>query len=371
MVELAVYLPLDACVLAMAPLDPRARRSAVVHVELLGDYVLWRPYGQALVRGLRADAQDVVLVLERAVLPLATADFPGCSLVGIDRRAMVRRPRQRAATLRRLRALGVQRTIMTSQPRDALVHDAAVRALGAPAIGFDAGFADRPALDLRWHRRLYAQLLAAPPGLHQSQRHAALLQACAIRVQPRSLARPGYETAQKAPYFVVAAGASVDARRWPAERFVAAARHVAARRPQWRIVLLGSTTERALGTQLAHALGEHVIDLSGQTSLREFAQWIAGAQLVLANDSAATHLAASSEVTAVCIVGGGHFGRCLPYPPDAVCDRLPNVVAEPMPCFGCDWICRYRLAPSGAFRCVDAVSCAAVVAALDSALDAA
>ena len=36
------------------------------------------------------DAQDVVPVLERAVLPFAAADFPRCSLVGIDRRALVR-----------------------------------------------------------------------------------------------------------------------------------------------------------------------------------------------------------------------------------------------------------------------------------------
>ncbi len=355
----------------MAPHAARTRTTAVVQVELLGDYVLWRPYGQALVQALEAEGQKVVLVLECAVLPLAAADFPGCRLLGVDRRAMVRQPRQRTATLRQLRALGVQRTIMTSHPRDALVHDASVRALGAPAIGFDAGFADRPALDLHLHRRLYTQRLAAPPGLHQSQRHALLLQACAGSTRPLPSAPAGHETSQQAQYFVVVAGASVDTKRWPAERFVAAARHVTARRPQWRIVLLGSPAERVLCAQLADALGEHVIDLSGQTSLREFAQWISGAQLVLANDSAAAHLAAASGVAAVCIVGGGHFGRCLPYPLGTVCGRLPTVVSEPMPCFGCDWICRYRLAPTGAFRCVDAVSSAAVHSALDAALDAA
>lgn len=369
LMELAFYLPFDALVLAAAPRAATSPRIAIVHVELLGDYVLWRPYGQALARQLQATGHDVALVLECGVLALADADFPGCGVIGIGRRAMVRQPMQRAVTLRRLRALGVQRTIMTSHPRDALVQDAAVRALGAPAIGFDAGFADRPWLDLRWHRRLYAQLLAAPPGLHQSQRHTALLRACGVTRRPLPSTAPGGETRLDAPYFVVVAGASLDARRWPAARFGAAARHVLERRPHWRVVLLGSAAERGLGAELAAALGEQVIDMCGDTSLPQFARWIAGAQLVLANDSAAAHLASAAGVAAVAVVGGGHFARCLPYAPDTVCRRRPTVVAEPMPCFGCDWVCRYRLAPSGAFRCIDAVSADAVCAALDASLD--
>ena len=370
LIELAFFLPFDACVLAAAPRASTSPRSAIVHVELLGDYVLWRPYGHVLARQLRAAGHDVAIVLERGVMPLAAADFPGCSLIGIGRRAMVRQPMQRAAMLRRLRALGVRRTIMTSHPRDALVHDAAVRALGAPAIGFDAGFVDRPALDLRWHRRLYARLLAAPPGLHQTQRHAELLRACGITERTAPSPPLVTETVLDAPYFVVAAGASVDVKRWPAARFIAAALHVLERRPHWRVVLLGAAAERGLGAELASALGERVIDLCGDTSLPQFAQWIAGAKLVLANDSAAAHFAAAAGVAAVTVVGGGQFARCLPYAPDTACLRPPTVVAEPMPCFGCDWMCRYRLSPSGAFRCIDAVSADAVCAALDAALDA-
>ena len=34
--------------------------------------------------------------------------------------------------------------------------------------------------------------------------------------------------------------------------------------------------------------------------------------------------------------GGGHFGRFLPWSP------LTSVVCQPLPCYGCNWECRFE-----------------------------
>ena len=59
-------------------------------------------------------------------------------------------------------------------------------------------------------------------------------------------------------------------------------------------------------------LPSHVRDLTGRTELMEFIEIISNAKLVIANDSAAIHLAAALDVPSICI-GAEVFGRFQPY----------------------------------------------------------
>jgi ADP-heptose:LPS heptosyltransferase len=84
---------------------------------------------------------------------------------------------------------------------------------------------------------------------------------------------------------------------------------------------------------------------------------LAGSRFVLANDTGVTHLAAATGTPSVCILGGGHYGRFLPYA--ALHDRNiapPQTVIHKMDCFGCDWRCIYKIATDAPFPCIANVS---------------
>ncbi len=349
----------DRLALLGVPVARNPKSAAIVHLELLGDAVIWLPYGRALVRHLLARGQAPLLIIDERLVALFEQALPGCPRFAVPVMAFVKSPMVRARILRRLRALGVAQTLHACCPRDGLLQDAVVRALGAPATGFDEVAIDRIAFD-RWaSRRLYRERIVATPGVHQNLRHAAFVQRLGVDV--RSVQAPSWPDFGCAPldvpYWVVAPGASRAHRRWPAARFAAVAQRVRTAYPHWRCVIIGTAAERPLAQTLLAALGDAGIDLCGQTDLAALLRWIAHARLVLGNDSAAGHIAASLGVPAVVVVGGGHYGRCYPYDGAAApVRRLPEVVTRPLPCFGCDWVCEWTLRQDRPYPCVDTIT---------------
>jgi heptosyltransferase-2 len=87
------------------------------------------------------------------------------------------------------------------------------------------------------------------------------------------------------------------AKRWPGERFVDAAVQVHATVPcHW--VVLGGKGDRDLAGQIASALSARVgpgrvVNLAGETSLRELCAVLKASSLLLTNDSGPMHVAAA------------------------------------------------------------------------------
>jgi lipopolysaccharide heptosyltransferase II len=92
------------------------------------------------------------------------------------------------------------------------------------------------------------------------------------------------------PIVAVAPGASCSARRYDASRYASAVRLIADELPM-AVVLLGSVKERSLTAAVREQSGVDALDLAGETSVPEFAAIIARARLVIANNSAAVHIA--------------------------------------------------------------------------------
>ena len=342
---------------------------AVAHLERIGDYVLWRPHGVALVARLREQSTQIVLLIESDLKELALQDFPECEVIELSRRRLLRNAAYRWKAVRALRQVRPMHTYVPSCPRDSVVHDALVRALGAPATGFAAGFADDQAVMSARSRRLYARLVAPLSGAHIDDQHRAFLGALGIEPATQPVPRPSRpRAAESLRYWILAPGASQDKRRWPAQRFVAMARMLACEAEPRVCVLLGGPEERILCRDIAESMQTPCIDLAGRTSVGEMQQWIAHAEFILGNDSAAGHFAAAMGVPAIIVTGGGHYGRCFPYTAQITPARCrPIAVAEPMPCFHCDWICQYATAPNEPYPCIERITIGQVHAALKEA----
>jgi ADP-heptose:LPS heptosyltransferase len=152
--------------------------------------------------------------------------------------------------------------------------------------------------------------------VHQADRNLHVLRALDVAVHDPSLgARVPRQAADAVsrllaeggldghtPPILVLPGASCAARRYPAERFAAAAR-LTRERTGLPVVVAGGERERELTAALA-AAAPGALDLGGATDVGELAALVARAAVVLANDSFGMHVADALRVPVVTVFSG-------------------------------------------------------------------
>lgn len=337
----------------------------IVRVDAIGDFVVWLASAEALVARYRP--RRVILIANRLVADLARATGIFDEVVPLDVRAFQKHRRYRFSMLRRVRALGAAIAIQPTYSRDFWMGDALIRATGAPErIGQQGDLNNiRPwqrRLSDRWYTRLVAPVARSR---HEMQRNADFLRALGVASAAPACARLGPVGARPdaldtgRAYFVVMPGAGSPRRKWPVERFAALARRVAVAR-DLRLVVCGSPGEKGLAEALARAAGlDDTLVLAGQTSVPQLVETIRGARLTIANDSSAIHIAAAVGAPSLCLLGGGHYARFLPYPETVQNlgpENRPACVHAAMACFNCNWQCSQPHGPQGPFPCLEAIT---------------
>ena len=146
------------------------------------------------------------------------------------------------------------------------------------------------------------------------------------------------------------------AKRWPAERFIAAAVDLQ-KRTACRWVLFGGVADRDATSKIAGEVerqtGAPAINLAGKTTLRELAAALKLCQLVITNDTGPMHLA-SAVGTPVVVP----FGSTSPEMTGPVFASNARILKSTVPCSPC-----FRRACPIDLRCLGEIDPAAVVAA--------
>jgi len=104
--------------------------------------------------------------------------------------------------------------------------------------------------------------------------------------------------------------------------------------------IFGSPADKNLSDRIALSIKEHcrnaeILNLTGQTTLRELAKTITYCDLLISTETSGLHIAIASGVPAVGIVGGGHFGRFVPWGAPDKALFITNTTS----CFHCNWHC--------------------------------
>ncbi|MFW7340972.1 glycosyltransferase family 9 protein [Pollutimonas sp. H1-120] len=146
------------------------------------------------------------------------------------------------------------------------------------------------------------------------------------------------------------AGARLESRRWPVERFAAVA--AALEREGWRIVITGNGDEGPLAQRLAAQLSSRAVNLCGKTSLGALASLLQRSRLLICNDTGISHIAAALATPSVVIACGSDAARWAPLDSD-----LHPVLHHSVPCRPC----AYRQCPIG-HVCAKAISVDQVLA---------
>jgi ADP-heptose:LPS heptosyltransferase len=358
------------CQLTPAPRVAPTTDVLIVRADALGDFVLWL----ASARPLRNHyaGRRLVLWCDQSVVDLARQTRLFDEVVGFSPRRLRVDLRYRAKLIRQLRLARFDVLLhpVYSRTGDFADGESLVRAARARTkIGYRVASEERSWrswLSDRW----YAQRIASPDGVRMElQRNADLL---------KGLGMPGVadlptlnvDAAPDRDYFVLFPGAGLSHRRWPVERFIEVGRRLN-EATGWRGVICGGGPEVALGQAMERALPGVVKSRAGKTSLVEFASLVAGAHVVISNDTSAAHIAAATSTPVVVVLGGGEPGRFYPYDvPPKPGRPVPLPVRNPMTCDGCNWSCVHRVRPDEPFPCIASVSVDQIWDALRQALPA-
>lgn len=170
---------------------------------------------------------------------------------------------------------------------------------------------------LRWLR--LANAVGAPP--------AGLETEFPLTRDERATATRLIGPATGRPVIGLHAGASDPSRRWPASSFARLAEKLV-ERFQARIVLTGSDQERSLTTAIQHMMDGPAINLAGLTNLGEFAAVISALDLLVTNDTGASHVAVATRTPSIILFGPTRPTRWAPL------DRLRHQVIDATSCSG-------------------------------------
>jgi heptosyltransferase-2 len=131
------------------------------------------------------------------------------------------------------------------------------------------------------------------------------------------------------PWIGVNPGAAYgSAKRWPPERFAAAA-DLVARRLGAKVAIVGGAAERPIGEEVAARLQAPSRLLAGETTLAGLVGVLAGLRLLLTNDSGPMHLAAALGTPLVAVFGSTDWTETAPV------GREAAVVREAVECAPC------------------------------------
>jgi ADP-heptose:LPS heptosyltransferase len=319
-----------AALAAQAPPDPS--RVLVVRNDSIGDYLLFRPWLRRLSAELRLRNQHLTLAANALWAPLAQA-WDGdivAEIIAIQFDRFNTDLAYRAKMVQRLGQVGAGEALYPVHVREPAAENF-IRFLHAPVrvasqgvhvhepwfALLDAGYTrllptTRTVLFEYDRNREFFEDWQQTPFLTPKITPAPAL------ALPAAVQAAGAELAAAGRYIVLFPGASARQKRWPAQHFGELAKGLHQRYgAQYQLVVAGSPGDSAYVPALTQAAGPGVAiaNRCGQTDLPGLAALIAGAQLLISNDTVAAHLAAQAGTPCLVLLMGENYGKFFPYPP--------------------------------------------------------
>lgn len=359
---------IDSIFLLLLPKRVSNQHSVlIVRTDRIGDYVLWAGQLDSLRMRYPSKTFKLTLVANEIWAPLASKTKIFDEVIALDAKRFIYSLVYRFQLAKQLRSIDVGLALNPMYSRDFYRSDALIRFVSAPvAIGFIGDPNHAPTV-LRWLSNFYYTQLIPNTDEAELVRAVNFMRFLGVQADPQLASfsvdpipkRLGLEGKR---YFVICPGSSSANRRWPEENFVDVIKYLQ-QKSNLCGVICGNSADQSLALKINQLLIQPLVDLTGRTSIEELISVVAGADLVCANESGIAHVAAALRIPTVAIVGGGHYGRFLPYP------NFPNLPKIHMlnfdlPCYGCNWQCQYTSSTRELVPCIEKVSVSRAIAAI-------
>jgi ADP-heptose:LPS heptosyltransferase len=339
------------------------KRVLIVKLDAIGDFILWLDVAKELRRVFRPNEYEITLLGNRQWTDLAKTCTYFDEVLTIERSSFFTVSSNNIELFEKMCSTTFDIVLHPVYSREFLFGDLFVLACNAKQkIGMHGDGSN-----LSWWQKLlgnrcYTDLIpTSRENVGELEHNAVLLRWLGLtdfEAGVPELNGPFQLPQVHLPkhYYVVIPGASISLRMWPTSRFIELIEKVHALSGVTAVVC-GGRTEEYLGKAIETGTSVPIVNLTGQTSLPELVAVISKAHFVVANETGAVHIAAALGVHSICVEGGGHFGRFIPYSSGAIRSRqLPVPVFHQMDCFGCNWKCVHKISLVEAAPCIGMVS---------------
>lgn len=352
------------------PKKPTPSRSVLlVRLDLIGDFIIWLDAAKAL-RDLYPNDRIVLcgnILWETLAYKLPYWD----ELISVDVARLRTDDLYRLKLLLRLQQHNFVTAINATYSRE-YVADMLVRSTNASVRIGHEGNADNVRIELKvradkWYTKLVQRESRDEIELTINAELVRALGAVDFKSSAPLLPKMEVNLTNHldiaVPYCVLAPGASWLPKAWPTYKYAVVAQKIFDQYG-FTIILCGSLTERKLCSDIVDQVSAPVVNLCGKTTLLQLVELIRNAEFVLTNDSAPVHIAVATNTKAVCLVGGGHFGRFLPYSVEYNRKNqvLPIIVKQELTCYFCNWRCPYINSLDTVVPCIDQIPIDRVIA---------
>ena len=345
------------------PQKPPLEVTLLIRQDAIGDFVMWLDTAKEYYKLYPPEKYRIVLVGNELWFDLAKELPFWDEVLPVEVKQFKTFSRYRWNLLRKVRNLGAQIAIQPTFSREFYHGDALIRASGAVRKVSSAGdMSNRNRLKTflanRWHTDL---IPAFPEPLCELERNTEFFSG--LTGITLSINYPELEVLENGllpelreqAFYVLVPGASKDMKKWSTRFFLKIAEKIF-NKTGWNGIICGSQKEYFLGEQIIKQSDVPIQNLSGQTTLWELAGLLRQSRLTISNDTGTAHISSAVGTPTVCILGGGHFGRFVPYPELAGQTNYLKVVFHKMTCYGCNWECVYHIKEGEPAPCISNIS---------------
>jgi ADP-heptose:LPS heptosyltransferase len=372
-----LWAALDGLVLLFTQQARQSRNQVlIVRLDAIGDFVLWLDAARQLINYYHDHGFSVVLLGNKAWSSWAKELNMADDVWALDSHRFIYDLSYRWKWLRKIKKEAFSVAIQPTYSRTFLDGDALIRASSSSerigSVG-DLSFYS-PCLKF-YSDSLYTRLVPATQmPIMEIRRNAEFLRNFQKNdfkskvpfIPPVVDLCP--DALPNEPYAVLFPWASGDVRAWPLDNFIDIGLRLLSR--GFWVIITGGFSDQQKADPIVSALSKKVINLVGKTSLGEFAEVLRKSSVLISNETSAAHIGVAVGIPVVCIAGGGHYGRFVPYDVEQINDGqlLPIIISQEMPCFGCNWNCNFPRKNGGPMKCIEDISVERVWEAVEKRL---
>ncbi len=291
----------------------KSKKLLIIRLDDIGDYLLFRDTIATYKQSPRWQGYEITLLGYTLWKDLFNAaDKPSVdNTIWINKHDCFADPELFRNICQQLRNEGFSAVVCPSRIRPLLLDDMFMLAADAPLnIGSGNDFSN-PALNIA-SDKLYQELYADEIMNHEFLFNKAFATWCnklPVNAERLTYPHPALPAPHAQPYVLCFVGASVQSRRWTAERWIEFINlcNTAGR----KVVIAGGKNDLPIAETIVAATA--VESITGKVSLPEMVNWIAHAQATITNDTMASHLSVALARPTVVVASGDNFFKFSEY----------------------------------------------------------
>jgi ADP-heptose:LPS heptosyltransferase/glycosyltransferase involved in cell wall biosynthesis/tRNA G46 methylase TrmB len=318
------------------------RNLLFVRTDSIGDNVLAASMLQ-YIRQKYKDAKITVVCQEHIAELYETCPYID-DIIAFNRKRALEDRQYRQEIINRLRALKPDLSLNSVFSREPLTDVLAIECGAEQRAALEGDLSNISAEVRQKHNQFYSKLLPSE-GKHKLEmdRHKDFLRGLCIDVpslkpavwissEDEKLADSFFRKHNLNPDKTIAlfAGAQYEVRLY--EKYGKSLSEIC-KKNQFNVIALGSKSEHGTNQRNLDDIGVRTFNLSGETTICQSAAILKRCKLSVGAETGLAHISCAVKTPNVILLGGGHFGRFMPYSP------LTSIVCLPLQCYGCNWRC--------------------------------